>query len=106
MFTPKITIAIRQIERWLIAAAQDLNPGIAYLHANYAVGDIDMLRQMFTDAEIASASGKDILELHKRAIQMQDHAQTTLLRKCKGASMDLAGWPFLMVDSLPPYIPF
>lgn len=59
MFVVEIKKGIRQIERWIIAARQDSNPGIKLLHANYAVGNLDMLRQMFSDNEIKEATSKD-----------------------------------------------
>lgn len=76
--------AIRQIERWIYASKQDTHPGIAMLHANYAVGDIDMLRQMFSDDEIKKFTGKDALNLLREATKLQDQAQAKLMRYCRG----------------------
>lgn len=77
-----ITQAIRQIERWLIATKQDRHPAIKMLHANYAVGDLDMLRQMYTDQEIMAVTGKDSLALLRIATHAQDQAQQELARLC------------------------
>lgn len=77
-----ISQAIRQIERWLIATKQDRHPAIKMLHANYAVGDLDMLRQMYSDQDIMTATGKDSLALLRAATQAQDHAQLELARLC------------------------
>lgn len=80
-----IAQAIRQVERWIFAAEQDKNTGIALLHANYAVGNIDMLRQMYTDKEIEHYTGKEPLDLLLRATLLQDKAQSKLVIKCPGA---------------------
>lgn len=77
-----IRIAIRQIKRWSFASIQDKNPGIALLHANYAVGDLSMLREMVNDNKIKKATGIDPFKLHLQTINLQDKAQTKLLKKC------------------------
>lgn len=77
-----ISQAIRQIERWLIATKQDRHPAIKMLHANYAVGDLDMLRQMYSDQDIMTATGKDALALLRAASHAQDQAQQELARLC------------------------
>ena len=74
MYALSIEIGIRQIKRWIIAAKQDAHPGIKMLHANYAVGNIDMLRQQFTDEEILRTTGEYIRELHGAAVALQDEA--------------------------------
>ena len=76
---------IRQIERWLIAATQDIHPGIKLLHANYAVGNIDMIRQQFPDTTIKAITGKDPVELHTKASGLQDAAQRELALLCPSA---------------------
>lgn len=77
-FPDAMKIAIRQTTRWLYAAKQDKSPLVAMLHANYAVGNIDLMRQMWTDAEIAAGTGYDIHALVKDAQQVQDAAQRRL----------------------------
>jgi len=73
---------MRQIERWLIAAKQDKHPGIKLLHANYAVGNLDMFRQMYSDEDIEQHTGKDPQKLMTIATQLQDEAQKELARIC------------------------
>ena len=82
MFVIEIRKGMRQIERWIIAAKQDSNPGIKLLHANYAVGNLDMLRQMFTDSEIKEATSKDPALLMSVAINLQDEAQSEIEYEC------------------------
>lgn len=73
---------MRQIERWMIASKQDQHPGIKLLHANYAVANLDMLRQMYDDDEIKARTGKDPQRLMIIATQLQDEAQNELARIC------------------------
>ena len=75
-------IAIRQIERWIIASQQDVNPGIKLLHANYAVGDLDMLRQMYNDKFILSMTGQNPHSLLIAATALQDKAQAEIKEIC------------------------
>lgn len=77
-----ISQGMRQIERWLIAAKQDTHPGIKLLHANYAVGNLDMVRQMYSDEEIKQHTGRDVTKLVSIAIQLQDEAQKELSIVC------------------------
>ena len=77
--------AVRQIERWIYAAGQDRHPAISILHANYAVGDLDMLRQMVSDDEVIKATGKNPLTLLVEATRLQDLAQEKLLKLCPQA---------------------
>lgn len=84
MYPLPIPQAIRQIERWLLAVKQDQSPAVKLLHANYAVGDLDMLRQMYSDQEIVTATGRDPFQLLQQATAAQDHAQQELLKLCPG----------------------
>lgn len=82
MFPDPLQQGIRQIERWLIAAKQDKHPGIKLLHANYAVGNLDMIRQMYSDEEIKQSTGTDSQKLMITATQLQDEAQVELFKIC------------------------
>lgn len=73
---------IRQIERWLVAAKQDMHPAIKLLHANYAVGNLDMIRQMYSDKEILLYTGIDPQRLNVIATKLQDEAQIELAKIC------------------------
>lgn len=84
MFTDPIKIGIRQIERWMRAANQDDDPGIKMLHANYAVGDLDMLILQFPKERIYAKTKKNVRSLYMRAIQLQDEAAQELLLRCPG----------------------
>ncbi len=62
--------AIRQTKRWLFAAKQDANPYVAMLHANYAVGNIDLMRQLWSDYELATYGQINVHELLRDATQI------------------------------------
>lgn len=76
---------IRQVKRWLYASKQDKNPGIALLHANYAVGNIDMFLQMYHPNTILKYTKDDIYELYREATKLQDEAQKRVLEVCPKA---------------------
>lgn len=78
-----VRVAVRQIERWIYASQQDTNPGIAMLHADYAVGDLDMLRQMVSDSEVIQITGRSPRDLLLKATTLQDKAQQQLLGRLK-----------------------
>lgn len=83
--------AVRQVERWLFAARQDRHPGVALLHANYAVGDLDLLRQLYEDADVRRVTGRDPPVLLAEASRLQDEAQANLNRLCRGLLV-LGAW--------------
>ena len=76
---------MRQTERWLTAAQQDAHPAIKMLHANYGVANADILKQAFTEAEIKQHTGKDVNELYRTAIRLQDQATRELSFLCPQA---------------------
>lgn len=76
---------IRQIKRWIYASKQDKNPGIALLHANYSVGNIDMFLQMYHPTVIMKYTKDDIFELYREATTLQDDAQKRVLELCPKA---------------------
>lgn len=74
MYASKIETGVRQVLRWMAAAHQDDHPGIKMLHANYAVGYLSLLRQLYPDEEIYRVSGYHPLKLQESAIDLQDEA--------------------------------
>jgi len=95
---------MRQIERWMVAAKQDKHPGIKLLHANYAVGNLDMIRQMYSDEEVKQQTGKDLSKLTTIATQLQDEAQNELATMCPQGIPRYNGIGFLpFIDIIPPF---
>lgn len=76
-----IRTQVRQVLRWIAGAEQDRDPGVKFLHASYAVGNLDILRQVASDQEIQAASGQHPLALLHRATALQDSARQALLNK-------------------------
>ncbi len=52
MYNHSVSPAVRQAKRWILAAEQDRDPRIAFLHASYAVATIDLIRQLWSDADV------------------------------------------------------
>lgn len=73
-----LRLQIRQVERWLRAARQDLEPGIKFLHASYGMGVLDMLRQLAGDDEVRAATGADPRALSAELGRLQDAAQAAI----------------------------
>lgn len=65
---------VRQASRYATAARQDANPLIAILHANYAFGIVNMLRQLATDRQILHVAGVSGDRLERRMAEIQDWA--------------------------------
>ena len=77
-----IKMGIRQAKRWILAAQTDERASIKMLHANYAVGVMDSLRQMYSDQQIRSVTGADALKLLQQSANLQDQAQKLVLSIC------------------------
>ena len=69
---------VRQVLRWIAAAKQDQDPGVQFLHASYAVGNVDILRQVASDQDILQATGQHPLALLQQASALQDSARQAL----------------------------
>jgi hypothetical protein len=65
---------MRHAARWAIAAAQDKEPAIRMLHANYAVGYILALREVASDAQVLQVTGYDPFDLFQELLKIQDDA--------------------------------
>ena len=75
---------VRQARRWMTASAQDNEPAIAVLHANYGVATVDAVRQIAQDSAIQRAAGVTGDELLRAATRTQDTANARLLARCPG----------------------
>ena len=69
---------VRQVLRWIAAAKQDQDPGVKFLHASYAVGNLDILRQVASDQDILAATGQQPLALLHDATVLQDQARQVI----------------------------
>ena len=85
----KIKTLIRSCARWSLASLQDQSPLIAVLHANYGAGYLWALTEIFTDYEIKTTTGLDIIEFSERVTYIQDIATKRLIGICPNISRDL-----------------
>ena len=69
-----IKMQLRQVQRWLLAAKQDKDARIMFLHASYGVGNLDILRQIVPDWELQRIGGVNPLALHSELAALQDRA--------------------------------
>ena len=77
-----IRTLLRQSARWSTAAAQDENPMIAVLHANYGAGYLYALKDIATPEEIVNATGVDISKYKKAIVDAQDMATVSAIKAC------------------------
>lgn len=63
---------VRAIKRYHFATKQDQHPAVRFLHNAYAVGIMDVLRDLATDNEIRRATGTDMRALRKEILAEQD----------------------------------
>lgn len=77
-----INILIRQVYRWYLGAAQDTNPLVKMLHANYAMGYLMALRSLARDIEIKHKTGLDMHHLEDAISNQQDLALKMISSKC------------------------
>lgn len=78
----RIFTLVRQTARWATAADQDENAYIKNLHATYAMGYLNALREVYTDEQIKHASGIDIRQLDKEVKNIMDSAIKMLSNVC------------------------
>jgi hypothetical protein len=73
---------VRQISRWSLASGQDKNVFIANLHANYGVGYLQALKDIYSQKEIEETSDINLLDFTKDIIDIQDTAARNLVDEC------------------------
>lgn len=77
-----IQTLLRQTTRWAVASEQDLNPLIAILHADYAVGYLSALREIVSDRDIQRYGGIDSNLLMRQVQRVQDVAVQRAVDQC------------------------
>ncbi len=78
----RIFTLVRQTARWATAADQDENAYIKNLHATYAMGYLNALREVYTDDKITSVIGIDVRQLDKEIKTIMDNAVKMLAKTC------------------------
>ena len=69
-----LALLIRQLLRWRLAAKQDQDAGVRFLHASYGIATVDALRQVATDQQIRAVTGQDLTAVHAELTEIQDEA--------------------------------
>jgi len=83
-------LMLRQARRYHLASLQDENPAIAFLHNAYAVGIMDMLRDLAADAEIARATGADARRLRQEILRVQDELESKTMKVMESIGLEKA----------------
>lgn len=82
----QIKSLVRQAARWSSAAKQDESPLIAVLHANYGVGYLGALGELFTPAEVEAAEPQVAAVGYKKfsrdIVAIQDIAAKRAVSEC------------------------
>lgn len=78
----RISSLIRQTSRWSLASQQDNNVFIANLHANYGMGYLQALKDIYTEKEIENTSNIKLLKFTKDIVDIQDTAARNLISVC------------------------
>jgi di/tricarboxylate transporter len=73
---------IRQTARWATAADQDTNPYIKNLHANYAMGYLMALKEIYTESEINLYGNINIRKLDSEISLIMDESINLLSIIC------------------------
>jgi hypothetical protein len=78
-----ISTLIRQCARWSTAADQDTVPLIAVLHANYGVGYLLALKDIFSQNDIEKYGKIDLLKFEKEIVFIQDKVTKLATSVCE-----------------------
>lgn len=78
----KPALLLRHAARWAAAAEQDASPLMAMMHSNYASAYLQVLKELYTPAELGAAAGVDFPQLEERIMAMQGRVQTQLVEAC------------------------
>lgn len=73
---------LRQTARWATAADQDTNPYIKNLHANYAMGYLMALKEIYTESEINEYGNINIRKFDSEISIIMDDAVNQLSKIC------------------------
>lgn len=82
LHTSNIQKLLRQTARWATAADQDTNPYIKNLHANYAMGYLMALKEIYTESEINEYGNIDIRKFDSEISIIMDDAVNQLSKIC------------------------
>ena len=73
---------IKQCAKWATTAQQDDSPLLATLHANYAVGYLWALKDLWTPEQINKKAGINLTQFEEHILNMQDMVTKKVIKKC------------------------
>ena len=73
---------VKQSAKWATTAQQDESPLLATLHANYAVGYLWALKDLYDTEEISKKAGINITQFEEHILNVQDMVTKKVLKKC------------------------
>ena len=73
---------LKRSAKWATTAQQDDSPLLATLHANYAVGYLWALKDIYTTDEISKRAGVNITQFEEHILNVQDMVTKKVLKKC------------------------
>jgi len=73
---------VKQSAKWATTAQQDESPLLATLHANYAVGYLWALKDLYDTEEISKKAGVNITQFEEHILNVQDMVTKKVIKKC------------------------
>jgi hypothetical protein len=73
---------VKQSAKWATTAQQDDSPLLATLHANYAVGYLWALKDLYDTDEISKKAGINITQFEEHILNVQDMVTKKVIKKC------------------------
>lgn len=73
---------VKQSAKWATIAQQDESPLLATLHANYSVGYLWALKDIYDNEEISKKAGIDITQFEQHILNVQDMVTKKVVKKC------------------------
>jgi hypothetical protein len=73
---------VKQSAKWATTAQQDESPLLATLHANYAVGYLWALKDLYNTEEISKKAGVNITQFEEHILNVQDMVTKKVVKKC------------------------
>ncbi len=72
---------VKQSAKWATTAQQDESPLLATLHANYAVGYLWALKDLYDTEEISKKAGVNITQFEEHILNVQDMVTKRAIKK-------------------------
>jgi hypothetical protein len=73
---------VKQSAKWATTAQQDDSPLLATLHANYAVGYLWALKDLYGTDEISKTAGVNITQFEEHILNVQDMVTKKVIKRC------------------------